>query len=312
MRDLKRILEKLSERDPWDYPESADADIDAGLQSDEADVRRLAISLASTGVEPHRLETLLKIAQGDKEPELAAAAAIALGPALEESYLDDPGESGEGVFGPDDAPTISPALYRKLRDGLRALHDDTARPLLVRRRALEAAVRAPEAWMTEATRAAYAAPELEWRSTAVFCMGYLQEFDDAILEALKSDEAPIKFEALRAAGERELAAAGKEVLRVAGDPEADKDLRLAAIEALESLDVPGAEELLEDLVEKADDELAEAAEAALEERSISSFGVDDLDDLEDEDEDEDGEDEDDEDEDEEDREGEDKGKRRPS
>ena len=149
------------------------------------------------------------------------------------------------------------------------------RTKLLRRRALEAAVRAPRDWQEDAVRAAYQSEDEDWQVTAVFCMGLLPNFDDQILEALATDRDVVRLEAVRAAGEQEVTAAARTILHLAEDESTDRDLRLAAIDALGTLRPDGSDDLLDALVDGEDDEIAEAAEAALEER-IAFAGLDDL------------------------------------
>jgi hypothetical protein len=48
----------------------------------------------------------------------------------------------------------------------------------VRRRVLEASVRAPQDWHQEAIREAYSSGDESWRLTAVFCMRFVRGFKD--------------------------------------------------------------------------------------------------------------------------------------
>jgi len=70
--------------------------------------------------------------------------------------------------------------------------------------------------------------------TAVFAMAHIRGFSDQILEALKSANPEIHYEAVRAAGNWELDAAWPHVVRLVGDPGTPKALLLAAIEAVAS------------------------------------------------------------------------------
>ncbi len=99
-------------------------------------------------------------------------------------------------------------------------------------------------------------------------MGFLGGFEALILAGLESAEPALAFEAIRAAGNQGLEPAGERILGLAGEVEADLDLRLAAVAALETLDPPGSQELLEALAEGDDEDLAGAAANTLEERLI--------------------------------------------
>jgi hypothetical protein len=90
---------------------------------------------------------------------------------------------------------------------LQKLYFDNGIPKEVRRRILEASVRAPESWHQNAIQAAYSSGDKDWMLTAVFAMGRVRGFDDQILEALKSADPEIHYEAVEAAGAWGLAAA---------------------------------------------------------------------------------------------------------
>jgi hypothetical protein len=133
----------------------------------------------------------------------------------------------------------------------------------VRRRILEASVRAPEDWHRDAILEAYSTGERDWILTAVFAMRWVRGFDDQILEALESTDSEIKCEAVQAAGNWELEGAWDCVVALVKDRGIPKDLRLAAIEAVGSIRPAGAREILSDLTESRDPEIADAAEEAL-------------------------------------------------
>jgi hypothetical protein len=60
-------------------------------------------------------------------------------------------------------------------------------------------VRAPESWHQNAIRAAYASGDKDRMLTAVFAMRWVRSFDDRILEALKSADPEMHYEAVTAA-----------------------------------------------------------------------------------------------------------------
>lgn len=99
--------------------------------------------------------------------------------------------------------------------------------------------------------------------TAVFSMGRVRGFDDRILVALKSSDSEIHYEALYAAGTWELAAAWDHVAGLVRDTATPKSLLLAAIGAVAGIRPREASEMLSDLTESDDEEIAEAAEEAI-------------------------------------------------
>ena len=78
---------------------------------------------------------------------------------------------------------ISTRVFHRIREVLHASYRDDGVPEDVRRRILEASVRAPERWHRDAIHEAYSSDDRDWRLTAVFCMQYVLGFDDQIVEA---------------------------------------------------------------------------------------------------------------------------------
>jgi hypothetical protein len=168
----------------------------------------------------------------------------------------------EGFDEPEDVP-ISEATFLEIQGLLRRLYMDTDVPKEMRRRILEASVRAPEDWHRDAIQAAYNEGDDLWRLTAVFCMRYVRGFDDQILEALESEAPDIQYEAVCAAGNWELDAAWPHVADLVAAPRTDKPLLLAAIEAVASIRPVEAAQILVDLTKSDDEDIAEAAHEAL-------------------------------------------------
>jgi len=151
----------------------------------------------------------------------------------------------------------------------------------LRRRILEASVRAPQDWHQEAIAAAYASSDRDWKLTAVFGMRWVQGFDGEILDALKSTDPEIQFEAVSAAGENEVDGAWTHVAGLVENARTPKPLLLAAIDAVSCIRPKEAPEILGDLTDSEDEEIAEAAREALE-MSEGLAGMDEDDDEEEE------------------------------
>jgi hypothetical protein len=133
----------------------------------------------------------------------------------------------------------------------------------VRRRILEAAVRAPEDWQSQAIRTAYANDDPEWKLTAVFCMRYVRGFEKQILEALQSSDPKVHLEAISAAGNWVVDAAWPHITALLASSATSKDLLLAAIEAVATIRPREAGPLLVDLVDSEDEDIADAADEAM-------------------------------------------------
>lgn len=235
----------------------------------------------------------LDVASSDAAERVRADTIIGLGPVIDEAGLDFDDEDDEGfVMDPELGPPISREMFETIVREVRGLYEDEAQPKLVRRRALEVLVRDPQPWHMAEIRRHYASDDPEWKVTGIFGMGYVPGFDDEIAAAVQSESGKLLFEAVRAAGSMEVAAAAKRIRELATSRTADRDLRLAAIDALPHVDRDSFD-LLQRLAGSDDDEIADAAEAALDELSIAeSYDDEELD--EDEDEDFDGEDDEDE------------------
>jgi hypothetical protein len=261
--DLKTLLDTP----PWDWP------VDAGKmfwrilidpRAKESD-RLVAAKLAGdfTVINDDLADTLLTIASSADEPEqLRARAAISLGPVLEQADTD-------GFEDPDDVP-ITERTFRNIQKSLEKLYLSNSTPKEVRRRSLEASVRAPQIWHQDAIRHAYSSKDKEWMLTAVFSMRWVRGFDDQILLALKSSDPQIKYEAVIAAGNWELDAAWSQIIELLNDARSPKPLLLAAIGAVSSIRPAEAREILVDLADSDDEEIAEAVDEALAPADVAS------------------------------------------
>jgi len=253
-------LKTLQDTPPWDWPRDAGKKFQEILIDPQANAtdRLIAAELAGdlTVINDELADDLTAIIRRPDEPEqLRAAAAIALGPVLEQA---DTFEFED----PDDVP-ITEHTFRNIQDWLHKLHFDHRIPKEIRRRILEASVRAPEEWHQAAIRAAYSSGDKEWILTAVFSMRWVRGFDDQILEALNCGDAEIQYEAIQAAGAWGLAAAWSHILALVRDAATPKSLLLAAIDAVSSIRPVEARSVLADLADSDDEEIAEAVDEAI-------------------------------------------------
>src|SRR6266508_370783 len=260
MRKSRMDVKALRDIPPWEWPEGAGKmflDILRGGQPAEAD-RLLAAELAGdfTVINDELADALLSILRsGDESEALRGQAAISLGPVLEQADMDG-FEEADGV-------PIAERTFHRIQESLRKLYMDAGVPKDVRRRILEAAVRAPQDWHREAVRAAYASDDEAWRLTAVFCMRFVRGFDEQILEALDSENPDIHYEAVCAAGNWEVDAAWPHIAALVTSGETDKPLLLAAIEAVASIRPREAAEILDDLTDSDDEAIVEAVSEAM-------------------------------------------------
>jgi len=265
-------LKTLVDTPPWDWPRDAGRTFQKILidrRANESD-RLVAAELAGdlTVINDDLAHTLLTVVCSADEPDqLRARAAISLGPVLEQADTD-------GFEDPDDVP-ITERTFRNILDSMEKLYLDNSIPKEVRRRILEASVRAPETWHQDAIRNAYSSGDKEWMLTAVFSMRWVRGFDDQILLALKSVDPEIHYEAVNAASNWELDAAWSHIVELVNDAHTPKPLLLAAIGAVSSIRPAEAREILVDLADSDDEEIAEAANEAMVEAEAASGEEDD-------------------------------------
>jgi HEAT repeat protein len=253
-------LKMLPEIPPWEWPEDTDKMLLEVLVNERASAadRLIAAELAGDIIvmNDEIADALLSIAQSkDHSEELRGRAAISLGPVLELADTD-------GFDDPEDIP-ISESAYHKIRDLLYRLYTDASVPKKVRRRILEASVRAPQDWHKGAVRAAYYSDDEDWRLTAVFSMRWIRGFEREILEALESDNQDVHYEAVCAAGNWEIDAAWSHISALVTSPDTEKFLLMAAIEAVADIRPQEAGMILLDLTESEDEDIVEAVHEAI-------------------------------------------------
>jgi len=253
-------LKKLSRIPTWEWPGDAGDSILKILTDREARYaeRLLAAEMAGdyTVINDAIATALLAvIGSGEEREELRGQAAISFGPALEDADTSDFQDESDCV--------ISEAMFTRIQKELRRLSADAAVPKLVRRRVLEASVRAPQEWHESAVATAYRSRDPEWELTAVFCMRFVRGFDSQILEALESRDRQIQYEAVLAAGTWEVEAAWPHIESILTGKTRDRNLVLAAIEAAAGMPYDKAVEVLYTLADSDNEEFAEAAHDTL-------------------------------------------------
>jgi hypothetical protein len=253
-------LKALKNTPPWDWPEDTAEKLVSVLRDEQAAEpdRVLATEIASdfTVVNDGLVEALLALLGScDESERVRGRAAISLGPILE--YADT-----EGFDDASDVP-ISERTFRRIEESLRELYMDAQIPWGVRRRILEASVRAPQDWHESAVRSAYASGDDASKLTAVFCMRFVRGFDEQIVAELDNRNPGIHLEAVLAAGNWGIEAAWPHVAALIHSGKTPKPLLLAAIEAVPSIRPQEASEILTGLAESADEDIVEAVHEAL-------------------------------------------------
>jgi len=272
-------LETLIDTPPWEWPRDAAIKIlgvllDLGATAAD---RALAVSLAgdATVINDDLAAALITIVGDEAADEaLRGAAAIALGPVLEQSDSDG--------FDDPELAAINEDSFLRIQAGLRRVYEDIATPQRVRRSALEAAVRGDEDWHAAAVRRAYDDPDQNWRLTAVFAMRFVAGFEDQILASLNDTNPDIGYEAVCAAGVWQVDGAWPHVVALAESAETEDELRYAAIEAVAGIRPQEAVDVLLPMREAGNDEIAAVIDEALMMAGVYSLADED-DDLDEED-----------------------------
>lgn len=271
-------LKTLKDTPPWEWPRDAGKRFQKVLidpHSKDSE-RLLAADLAGDviAMNDELAECLLSIIRNSGEPDrLRARAATSLGPVLELADMDE--------FEEPDAVPITERTFRNIQESLQMAYLDESIPKIVRRRILEASVRAPEEWHKPAIKAAYSSGDDDWMLTAVFCMRWVRGFDIPILEALKSANRDIHREAVKAAGNSEVDAAWPHIVALVKDSRTPKPVLLSAIEAIASIRPAEAGQVLGELMDSNDEDIADAAfEAIAMAKAASEDDDDDEDDEE--------------------------------
>jgi hypothetical protein len=261
--DLKILLDTP----PWEWPGNAAESFHEVLidrRAKKSD-RLIAAELAGdiTVINEALADCLLEIVRNPEEPDpLRATAATSLGPVLEQTEIDGFGDDPDGFEVDPEDRCISEPTFRKIQSKLQQIYFDESTPKLVRRRVLEASVRASADWHQDAIRAAYLSGDRDWVLTAVFAMRWVQGFDDEILEALTSTDPDIHYEAVEAAGNRGVKAAWPHIAALLRNARTRKPLLFAAIGAVANIR-PEEASILMELADSDDEEIAEAAEEAI-------------------------------------------------
>lgn len=238
------------------------------LNSPDEKARSVAQDELATEMNDGMAEAIAAIALNGDSETLRENAIVALGPVIEEcgdEYHFGSEEDQDAELG----PSVSRATFESVVQRIRGIYSDPAQPVLLRRRAFEVLVRDPEAWHAAEIRTLLASDDPDWRLTAIFAMGMVPGFDKELVALLETSTGVHLAEAVRAAGQMEVIDAAKRVRALAASDETDHDVRLEAILALPGVD-DDAYDLLDELSASEDEEIAEAADEALDE--LNAFG----------------------------------------
>jgi HEAT repeat protein len=262
----RSFMEDLEETAEVDTLVSFDDLARHALTDDDAEVRVTAIRLLWENEDRHLVPTFIDMMENDPDYQVRATAASALG--LFE-YL---GELEE----------LPEKTHQLVEDKLLAVTRGEDHPL-VRRRALESLGYSSREEVADLLRETYERGNTEWLASALFAMGRSAEekWGPSILRMFGHDQPSVREEAVRAAGELELASARDSLMEMTvEDP--DEDVQMAALWSLSQIGGLGVRPLLERLFEETEDEeIADFIEEALENLSftedMASFDMLDID-----------------------------------
>jgi HEAT repeat protein len=233
----RSVIQDLGEIAEANFEVRFDQVFRLALEDEDAEVRAAAIMNLWEEEEPDLIAPFLRLMQQDPGARVRAAAASALGRFV---YL---GEVEE----------IPEKQLRRIEDALLATITGNDE-LEVRRRALEAISFSGRPEVPRLIEQAYHSPEQKLRVSAVFAMGRSADpsWGEHVIAEIENEDAEIRFEAVRAAGELELRDAVPALRRRLGDE--DLQIHEAAIWSLGQVGGPDARAALLDLLDETEDE----------------------------------------------------------
>jgi len=244
------LLEDLEELMEADTLISCDALAKFAMQDTEASVRSQAINLLWECEEISLIPLLLDMLENDPAELVRASAAAALGKFILLGELDEiPKEKS--------VPVIA-----------KLLEISQQRPAgMIQRKALESLGYFSDECVATLIAQALQKNDVEWLASALFAMGRSldERWSPLILEHINHPDLTVQIEAIRAAGELELAAANEKFFSILDKENVDSEVRSQIYWALSKIGGKGVRERLEQEQEETDDEdLLDVLEMALE------------------------------------------------
>lgn len=246
-----RIMQRIAEQSEADYLLDYAAFAKLGYQDEVSGVRKAAIDAGWTDESPDMLKRLMDIVQNDPADEVRETAVIEMGRFILMGELDE----------------ISHSLTEKAQQVLLDIINDPQDAPDVQRRALESIAYAEQrSEVAPLIEQAYGQDDALMKISAICAMGNSadERWAEIVLDELTNDEPAIVFEAVRAAGslrlERAIAAL-KDYCYLDDDPQ----IQEAAVWSLGEIGTEDAVEVLEALLEHAEETDNEVLEEAVDE-----------------------------------------------
>lgn len=234
----RSVIADLSELAELNFELNFDPVFRVALEDDDAEVRAAAVRGLWEAEEPNLVAPFVDLLQHDPAAPVRSAAATALGKFV---YL---GEIDE----------VPRPLLRRVEETLLAVTRG-GDEVEVRRHALEALGYSSRPEVPALIETAHAAEDDRWRVSALFAMGRssdAERWGEMVLAALDSREADLRFEAVRATGELQLAEAVSSLKTCL--EEEDANLAQAAVWSLSQIGGPEARRLISERLEQTEDE----------------------------------------------------------
>ncbi len=223
-----------------------------GIKDDDPRVRLAALDTLWDAEDPNLIKRILRLAQGDPDLAVQAAAALLLGRFVLQGELGD----------------LSSRISQSLTDDLLQIYHNSEIALLVRCRALEALAFSSHPEILDLIAGAYRSGDETLKISAVSAMGHTADprWEPIIAAELGSVNPSMRYHAARAAGRLELQNLTPQLIESLDDP--DSAVLTASVWALGEIGGTIARQALEPLLD--DEELGEHVEAALDVIELSA------------------------------------------
>jgi HEAT repeat protein len=257
----KALLEDLEQLFGDDYLLSFEAICRLGLEDEESEIRFLSLRSLFEYEVKDLIPVFLKQVTGDKDTDVRAAAATALGKYV---YL---GEIEE----------LDSEILRDIENQLISILQGSDE-ILVRRRALEALGFSSRNELPDLIETAFRNQENEWLVSALFAMGRScdKRWEEPVIKMLDHVLPAIRTEAARATGEIEVSSATERLIELLEDD--NEEVRMAAAWSLSQIGGEGVQEALTMMLDATEDfEEAEFVESAIDNlifnQSVQFYGI---------------------------------------
>jgi HEAT repeat protein len=237
VKNQRALLMDFNARYDDDLLLSFDALAVALINDPDAEVRALALHLLKETDDDDLIPALIDRLSNDPEELVRYEAAGVLGQYVYYGEMEE----------------IDPELLAKVEESLLAARNDSAPD--VQRRAVESLGYSSRPEARTLIEEAFSHHDPKWIATALFAMGRSgqEHWQEQVLTMLNNEDALIRFNAVRAAGELSIAPARAILLELLEDEE-DDDVTSAAIWSLSQIGGEDARTYLENLIAETDDE----------------------------------------------------------